>query len=129
MTDTHNELLEQWMNCKKQEQALTRQRREIEDQLIDVFEPATEGSKTFKTDDLTIKITSRINRRIDGDQLQELAAEHGLSDQLSLLFRWKPEINMAVWKAADSSITAPLLDAITSTGGRPSFNITRTEDK
>ena len=53
----------------------------------------------------------------------ELAAEHGLTDHLSTLFRWKPEINMAIWKAADESITKPLAAAITAKPGRPSFTI------
>ena len=48
--------------------------------------------------------------KVNSDKLQELAAEHGLTDHLPSLFRWKPEINMTVWKAADASITTPLLD-------------------
>jgi hypothetical protein len=55
--------------------------------------------------------------------VQELAAEHGLTDHLSTLFRWKPEINMAIWKASDERITRPLAGAITAKPGRPSFTI------
>ena len=55
----------------------------------------------------------------------ELAAEAGLSDQLAHLFRWKPELNMSAWKAADESITTPLAGAITAKPGRPSFSITK----
>ena len=55
--------------------------------------------------------------------MQELAAEFGLTDHLAKLFRWKPEINMAIWKAADESITKPLAAAITAKPGRPSFKI------
>jgi hypothetical protein len=55
---------------------------------------------------------------------QELAAEHGLTEHLARLFRWTPEINMALWKAADETITRPLADAIMAKAGRPSFKIT-----
>ena len=69
------------------------------------------------------EVVGRIDRKVDADKVQELAAEHGLTDHLSTLFRWKPEINMAIWKAADESITKPLAAAITAKPGRPSFTI------
>jgi hypothetical protein len=72
---------------------------------------------------LCVKIAGRIDRKVDGDKVQELAAEHGLTDHLSRLFRWKPEINMAAWKASDPSITQALAPAITAKPGRPSFAI------
>jgi hypothetical protein len=53
-----------------------------------------------------------------------LASVSGLSEHLATLFRWKPEINMTLWKAADVSITKSLAGAITSKPGRPSFKIT-----
>jgi hypothetical protein len=66
---------------------------------------------------LCVKIAGRIDRKVDSDKLQELAAEHGLTDHLSRLFRWKPEISMALWKAADESITQPLAPVLS----RPSL--------
>ena len=57
------------------------------------------------------------------DKVQELAAEHGLTDHLSTLFRWKPELNMAIWKSSNESITRALAPAITAKPGRPSFTI------
>jgi hypothetical protein len=83
-----------------------------------------DGTKTFHFDDLEIKIEGRITKKVDSDKLQDLAAEHGLTNHLQTLFRWKPEIAAAAWKKADPSITTPLLDAITSTSGRPTFKIT-----
>jgi hypothetical protein len=69
-------------------------------------------------------VEGRINRKVDADKLQAIAAEAGLTEHLSSLFRWKPEIAMSAWKAASPNITTPLLDAITATPGRPSFTIT-----
>jgi hypothetical protein len=64
-----------------------------------------------------------MNRKINAEKLQELALANGLDEHLSSLFRWKPELASAAWKAADESITRPLLGAITTTPGRPTFTI------
>jgi len=124
-----SELSKAWLAAKQAEAEATEQRRQIEDQLRSLIGVADtlEGTETAEPDGYTIKVVGRISRRVDGDKLQEIAAEHGLSDHLSSLFRWKPEINMAVWKAADNSITGPLAGAITAKPGRPSFTITPKE--
>ena len=83
-----------------------------------------DGTVNVDADTYKVKIEGRINRKINADKLQELAAESGLTEHLASLFRWKPEINAAAWKAAKPEITSPLLDAITATPGRPSFTIT-----
>jgi hypothetical protein len=118
-------LYQQWLNAKQIEAAAIKTRRDIEDQLVKQFDipENLEGTKNIEAEMFRIKIEGRINRKVNADKLQELAAEHGLTDHLSSLFRWKPEINMTLWKAADAAITTPLLDAITATPGRPSFTI------
>lgn len=120
-------LYEDWIKAKADEAEATKRRRGIEDLLVKAFEipENLEGTKNLEAESFKIKIEGRINRKVNADKLQELAAEHGLTEHLSSLFRWKPEINMTLWKAADASITTPLLDAITATPGRPSFTITK----
>ena len=120
-------LYQQWLNAKQIEAAAVKTRRDIEDQLVKQFSipENLEGTKNIEAEMFKIKIEGRNNRKVNADKLQELAAEHGLTEHLSSLFRWKPEINMTLWKAADASITTPLLDAITATPGRPSFTITK----
>lgn len=119
-------IYEQWIEAKSEEAIATKRRREIEDKLVKQLSipENLEGTKNIDADQYKIKVEGRINRKINSDKLQEIAAEHGLTDHLSSLFRWKPEIAMTAWKAADASITTPLLDAITATPGRPSFTIT-----
>jgi hypothetical protein len=119
-------LITAWLEVKAAEQRATAQRREIEDQLTAMMElpENLDGTKTIEGSGYQLKITGRLSRKIDSEKLQELASEHGLSDHLGALFRWKPEINMAAWKAADESITRPLLGAITTSAARPSFAIT-----
>jgi hypothetical protein len=123
MTDI---LYQIWLAAKADELAAVIKRRDIEDELVKQFAIAEtlEGSSYFEDEGFHIKIEGRINRRVNADKLQELAAENGLSEHLASLFRWKPEINAAAWKAAKPEITKPLLDAITATPGRPSFTIT-----
>jgi hypothetical protein len=119
-------LYQEWIEAKAAEAMAIKQRRAIEDIMVKSFEVADdfEGTKNIEAETFKIKIEGRINRKVNADKLQEIAAEHGLTDHLSSLFRWKPEIAMTAWKAADKAITTPLLDAITATPGRPSFTIT-----
>jgi hypothetical protein len=122
-------LYQQWLDAKQMEAHAIQARRAVEDQLVKQFNVPDDldGTTTEIDGNYKIKIDGRINRKINGDKLQELAIEHGLTEHLSSLFRWKPEIAMTAWKAADKTITTPLLDAITATPGRPSFTITLKE--
>lgn len=119
-------LSREWLTAKATEAAAQSHRRSIEDQmraLIGVPE-TLEGVTKATPEGYEIKVTGRIDRKVDSEKLQELAAEAGLSDHLASLFRWKPELNLTVWKAADKSITDALAGAITAKPGRPSFTIT-----
>ena len=120
-------LASQWEVAKQEEKAATDRRRKIEDQLTECLGIAKdlEGTKTETAGMYEIKVSGRLDRKVNADKLQTLAGEAGLTEHLSSLFRWKPEINMAAWKSAHESITGPLLEAITTTASRPSFAITR----
>ena len=120
-------LYQRWLEAKKMETLAVAERRELEDQMIDTFAIPKDLDGTVKhaIDGYVIKTEGRINKKIDADKLQLLAAEAGLSEHLSSLFRWKPEINAKAWGAASDAVTQPLLGAITSTPGRPTFTITK----
>jgi hypothetical protein len=120
-------LSQSWINAKQTEQASIDTRRAIEDELVRLLavDSSEEGTDTRTIGLYDVKIVNRLTRKVDSDKIQEIAAEHGLSEHLSQLLRWKPEINMTVWKRADERITKPLLGAVTTTPGRPSFTITR----
>lgn len=124
-----DELSSAWMEAKEAERVAVERRRAIEDHLALIMElsPDLESTVTKKDGGYVIKAVGRLNRKVDSDKLQELAAEAGLTHHLSSLFRWKPEIEMKAWKSCDPSITAVLADAITVTPGRPSFTITTKE--
>lgn len=125
MTKTIDQLAAEWLEAKDSEKRATAKRREIEDEIINLssFSSQKDETQKMKTSLHAVKIVSRIDRKVDADKVQELAAEHGLTDHLGTLFRWKPEINMAAWNASDESITRPLAAAITAKPGRPSFSI------
>lgn len=120
-------LCQSWLEAKRQEREATENRRVIEDQLIAALgiSETQEGVQNADTGQHKVKVTARMNRKVDADRVQEIAAEHGTSEHLSSLFRWKPEINAAVWKATAEEITRPLLGAIETKPGRPSFAIER----
>lgn len=127
MTDDLNQLAMMWLGQKEAERRAVEQRREIEDRMKSLIGVAEnlDGTETASPSEYTIKISGRIDRKVDAEMVQELAAEHGLNDHLASLFRWKPEVNLSAWKAADESITKPLAKAITAKAGRPSFSITK----
>tara|TARA_R110002124_G_scaffold232625_1_gene397687 strand:- start:151 stop:531 length:381 start_codon:yes stop_codon:yes gene_type:complete len=123
-----DDLAKNWLEAKSAEHAAVERRREIEDKLLSLagIAETMEGTENVETDgSYKIKITSRMNRKIDADRIQDIAAEEGSSEHLSSLFRWKPELNMTAWKNADKSITDPLLGGITTKPGRASFQITQ----
>jgi hypothetical protein len=122
-------LTEAWLAAKKAETEAVEWRRKTEDALTKHLglAPEFEGTESFQIGEHKVKIIGRMTRKVDADRLQEIAAEHGLSSHLPALFRWKPEINATAWKSTDASITNPLLAAVTTTPGRPSFSISQLE--
>lgn len=120
-----SDLYAQWIAAKERERQAVEERRVIEDALIQELKiaEAFEGTASREDAGYSVKITARLNRKVDSEMVQELAAEHGLSEHLGTLFRWTPELNMKAWKSADETITAALAKAITIKPGRPSFQI------
>lgn len=123
-------LYEEWIKAKEAERQAVEARRQIEDELIQSLrvEADKDGSKTYKPEGYKVKVTTRLSRRVDGDELINLASQAGIGQEhLQALFRWKPEINLREWQNAAPEITGPLAPAITTKPGRPSFSIERVE--
>lgn len=125
------ELLEKWHQAKEEERQAINRRRKIEDALNSVIgvDDRHESTKTIRESGWKVRITTRFNRKVDSDKLQTIASEQGLMSHLGYLFRWKPELNLKAWEAADPSITEPLQEAITTAAGRPSYSIEKEEQK
>ena len=128
---TMEQMAAEWLEAKEAERVAIEKRRDLEDAMRKTasIRDDVEGTETLALEGFRVKVVGRIDRKVDADKVQELAAEHGLTDHLSKLFRWKPEINMAIWKSTDEAITKPLAAAITAKPGRPSFTIEPTTTK
>ena len=124
---SYSELCASWIRAKEAEREAVDYRRDIENDLKALLNVPDnfEGTESNEIEGYKIKIVGRMSRKVDSDKLQELAAENGLTEHLSSLFRWKAEIASKAWEAADESITSPLMDAITTTPARPTFTITK----
>lgn len=125
-------LAAEWSAAKLAEGLAVEARRVVEDRLVILLAISEQFEGTFNSNTekgCQIKIVGRLNKKIDSEKLQELARDAGLTEHLQSLFRWKPEINAAAWKSSAASITEPLLGAITTTPGRPSFSISNKESK
>lgn len=120
-----------WVAAKKAEAEAIEARRKIEDEILEASKISTldEGSNSVPIPGFKVKVTTRMNRKVDGDKLQMLALENDIPyETLQALFRWKPEVSLKEWKAADPAVTSILVDAITTSAGRPTFSI-EAEDK
>jgi len=116
----------EWLEAKEAERDATERRRLIEDEMVRLIgvEHTDEHTRKVEANPFTIKIACRINRKVDGDLAQEIAAEHDMQDHLALLFRWKPELSKTAWDGVGDNVKQVFSRAITSTPGRPSFTIT-----
>lgn len=115
-----------WAKAKLEERESIETRREIEDRIKEIIaiDETDESVKNIEAGRYSIKITCRIDRKVDVDLVQEIAAEHGLQDSLDVLFKWEARPNMKVWRDTDPAITLPISMAITAKPGRPTFTIT-----
>jgi len=118
-------LVRLWVSSKLAEADAIQKRRRFEDLIVEALEipESLDGTENFDIGQYKLKIVGRLNRKIDAEKLAEIAKEYGLSDHLQSLFRWKAEMNVTAWKSAAEAITRPLLDAVTTEPGRPSFSI------
>ena len=117
----------EWLEAKEAERDATDRRRLIEDEMVRLIgiEQTDEHTRKVEANPFTIKIACRINRKVDGDMAQEIAAEPDMQDHLGLLFRWKPELSMTAWNGVGDNVKQVFARAITATPGRPSFTITK----
>ena len=123
-----DKLCQEWLDAKMHERAVISRRREIEDNLVEALRinDKSEGTKRIESSGYNIAVEFKVNRKVDGKKLIEVAAANGIgNDILQQIFRWKPEINMRDWKSADRSIILALSNAVTTSEARPSVTITK----
>jgi hypothetical protein len=118
-------LAQQWAKAKAAEAHAVSLRRQLEDEMTQMLgiRETLDGTETHATPEFKIKIVGRIDRKVNAELAQELAAEYGLQEHLGTLFRWKPELDMRAWRAADDAVLKVFSQAVTAKPGRPSFSI------
>jgi len=122
---TLEQLASDWLSAKETENDAVADRRSIEDQMAIMLkvDHTKDSSKSHHVGYFECKVTTRLTRKIDSELVQEIAQEYQLQDQLSILFRWKPDLNLNAWKSAPDEYKNVLIKAITTTASRPSFSI------
>ena len=120
---TREDYLALWLRYKAEEEQAVTRRREVEKALAADIPEQWEGSTTTTEGRFKVNVTRRFTRKVDSETVQAIAREHGLTEYLPELFRWKPEIDAKAWKTAPEEVVRVLEGAITTTPGKPSFKI------
>ena len=118
-----NELSKEWLKAKKAEEKAKERRLEIENEILDGLRLPIEGTTTEDGDEYKVKVTTKITRSVDADKAVEIATTSGRDDLLNKLFRWKPEVNKAIWDAEDPEIIKIFSAAVTAKNAKPSISI------
>ena len=133
MSETERELMvlaKRWAELKDRERFAACERRAVEDAMTQLANiPLNKaGVKTMNLPGYKVKITGKVNYKVNSDQVQDLARSAGLESQLTELFRWEPRLDVRAWTVADDEVKSKLAPAITAKPGRPGFVITKEED-
>ena len=133
MSNNISQLVIAWLEAKKSEAFAVESRRIVEDKLSEALGilETDDGAKTIDTEcGHRIKITCRIDRKIDPDLLAKLGQENGVPAPVwQGLVRWKADTNTKALKELPEQFKAALSGAITAKAGRPSYQITNTTEK
>lgn len=121
-----HELVAELYRVKQDEQNVRNKRMALESELARVIDVPDdwEGTKTNTVGDYKVKLMRKMNVKIDGAKLTELASQHNLAPLLNTCFRWKPELNKREWDKVEADIKTKLSEAMEVTPGKASFIVT-----
>lgn len=125
-----NELVSQLYEAKLAEQSAREYRLGLEaalEEKIGVPED-WEGTKTRPVGKFRVKVSRKMNVKIDANRLREQARVNDILPMVDLLFRWKPELDKKKWNAADEKVRLAFAPAMEVTPGKAIFTITMDED-
>ena len=83
-----------------------------------------EGCMTRPAGAYKVKLDRRMNVKIDGERLRDIAQTHNLTGVMETCFRWTPELNKREWKQTGSEVKKIFAPAIEITPGKASFTVT-----
>lgn len=124
-----NELVGQLYEAKLAEQVAKEYRLGLEAQLAEKLGVPKdwEGTQTRPVGEFRVKLSRKMNVKIDANRLREQARVNNILPMVDLLFRWKPELNKEKWNMADEKVKLAFAPAIEVTPGKASFSIERME--
>lgn len=89
---TLTQLAAAWQSAKADERAANARRLEIEEQIVELFPPAVEGTDTIEQDGIKVKVTHKLTRTVDTKALQ--AHWNSLSAFAQDIFTWKADLSL-----------------------------------
>ena len=116
-------LARRWRRAKKIEKNMVDLRRAIEDTISANAEFGTRAE--FNAGGYEVKVSISYTVKIDSEILQDVAADAGMDSELSRLFRWKPELEKAVWKKSPQEVKDAFSKAVKFQKQRPVFKVER----
>ena len=121
-----NELVRKLYEAKQAELAAKEIRVALEAELERAVGVPTdwEGCMTKSAGAYRVKLDRRMNVKIDGERLRDIAQTHNLTGIMETCFRWKPELNKREWKQAGNEIRQIFAPAISVSPGKASFTVT-----
>lgn len=121
-----NELVKKLYEAKQAELAAKEVRVALEAELERAVgvPPDWEGCMTKSAGAYKVKLDRRMNVKIDGDRLRDIAKTNNLTCVMESCFRWKPELNRRQWKQTDNKIKRIFAPALEMTPGKASFTVT-----
>jgi hypothetical protein len=126
-----NEIVANLYIAKQQEQAAKERRVMFEAELAKAIAlpDEWEGTKTKAVGEFKVKLTRRMNYKIDANKLREQARVYNILPMLDKLFSWKPEVVRTEWKEADEKTRLAFAPAMEVTPGKASFTVEKTEEE
>lgn len=124
-----NELVGQLYEAKLAEQTAKEYRLGLEAQLAEKLgvPEGWEGTQTRAVGLFRVKLSRKMNVKIDANRLREQARVNNILPMVDVLFRWKPELNKEKWNMANEKVKLAFAPAIEVTPGKTSFSIERME--
>lgn len=131
--ERNNETIESlskcWHSLKAKEKEIYSERVKLEEKIIDILGASEEGSKTHKINSFRVKITSRMNRKLDEKIWNEI--KDSIPEDISPV-KYKPTLSNTKLKEmilADPSAYRRVCKAVTSTPAKINVSIELAETK
>ena len=121
---TLKQLAAAWQAAKADEKAANARRLEIEEQIVELFPPAAEGTETLEQDGLKVKVAFKLTRTVDTKALQ--VHWNSLSAFAQDVFTWKADLSLPAMRRLQENhpdLYPSIAVFITSKPAKPTVSI------